>query len=372
MEFTLLLVGFEFIVLCFFSFFSKIRKDNFRIGLITILVLFYVVCCYFRPLNFRDTSVYINDFNNAEWRDLVNINLFGKEPKSYTEYGFVFLMLVFKSIGFSFRGFSALISVFNMFSLYAFTVCICKHIDSSNNPSNHEFLAFFAVYLPVYGVFYNFVAVRSSLSFAFIAIAACFLFHKRYFIFCLFIFVSFCVQRMSLLALLPLLIILLRNRFKINRNVFVVAWILLGMLLMVDYWFNSFMFIGKWMQDIWNSIMETDISIGLNKSDSHALKRLLLYLAYWFNGLVYISIFKKEKFYNALCYIYLVALLISICVSGFSASYRIVDYLFLFSLPINYMVIKNNGNCIKLSSVFVFFTYCMFILSWGLSYYQWI
>lgn len=335
MIYTCLLVGYSLPLVVTFLVFPKVKRNNAFFACCVVLVSAFLALVYCRPTFFRDTIAYEQLYGQLQWDFLKGIDLLAKEPNTYMEYGFVFIELVFKSLGVPFRLFSALISLFLITSVYYCCNFCCEYL-SGDRPAGKRFLAFFSIFLPYFGLFYNFVAIRSALSFAFIAIGTTFALKKQRGRTLLFLFVAFSIQRLSIISSVPLMVLLL-DKIQIKKSQFLVLWVVLSIVFVFERSTHILIgSIGMLIQNLYNAVMHTGVSLGFNNMQTNSITSFLQYSIYIGNGIVYYLNWQEDKRYSAFSIIYLLMMSAMAITCAYAGAYRIIDYLYLFSLPVNY------------------------------------
>lgn len=340
-----------------------------------------VLLVYFRPEFFSDTTAYMKMYERADWSWMNNVDLRAREPKSTTEYGWVFFMLVFKSLGISFRGFSACITAFSIFACYFFTKKSCLFFAGVSSKDPQDALDFyrghrlevFALYLAFTGLFYNFVAIRSGLSLALIMMAAGFLLDRKYVFTLLFVFVSFAIQRMSILGVVPMTSLLLLTK-PIPKKIYIFIWAALCLLMYVEYFTHVFFgTVGVAIQSVYNTAMTTPLSSsnGFYGDTDSGITRLIIFSGYAFFGLIVVNGYEENKRFGAFANLYLLTLLLAVFVNGYSAAYRIVDHLFVFMIPFAFFIYSKWFAEKDKKVILIVLGACFFLVAWGKYYLVW-
>lgn len=372
-----------FIALVAFLLLAYPRRMDTPLGFGALFYIFvlFIALVYFRPEFFSDTTAYMKMYGEADWSWMSNIDLRAREPKSTTEYGWVFFMLVFKSLGISFRGFSACITVFSIFACFFFTKKSCVAFAGVLQKDSQDALDFyrghrlelFALYLTFAGLFYNFVAIRSGLSLALLMIATGFLLDRRYAFTLLFVFVSFAIQRMSILGVVPMASLLLLAR-PIPKKTYIFIWAVLCLLMYVEYFTHVFFgTVGVAIQSVYNSAMTTPLSStnGFYGDTDSGITRLILFSGYAFFGLIVINAYEEKKRFSTFANLYLITLLLAVFVNGYSAAYRIVDYLFIYMIPFAFFIYAKWFAEKDKKVILIVLNACFFLITWGKYYLVW-
>ncbi len=335
MLFTFSLVGYALAIATLFITFPKVKKNAASIAVCVIAVFAFLMLVYYRPSYFRDTLAYENSYETLRWSYMKGFDLLAKEPHTYTEYGFVFIELIFKSLGFSFPLFSSCLSLFFILSIYYFCNTCYEHL-AGNVVERKYFFAFYSIFLSYFGLFYNFVAIRSALSFAFLAIAACFAVRKKTLKMLVFLLIAFSIQRLSIIGAAPILVLMF-EKMTIKKSQFLPLWIILSAAWILErrthFLINT---VGVYIQQLYNNIMHTGIYMGFDKGQAASITGFIMCFVYILNGLIYYLNYQENKRYESFAIIYLISIVILTITSTFSGFYRIVDYLYLFSLPVNF------------------------------------
>ena len=325
----------------------------------------------FRPDFFRDTATYIQQYKDVDWSYMDGINLLAKESKLRVEYGYIFLMNIFKSIGLPYQFFFMSVSVFGILVMFNWIKEFGSYI-SLNQIKNGYFFCIFTVILFHFGIFYSMVAIRSFLSLSLLMLTAINVKNRKNILAVICFLCAFSVQRMSLLGLLPIIIILLKNKIIIKKEWFVFIWIILGAVLFTQYRTNSLMnTLGIQLQTIYNTIMKTEITLGFDKISNQSITKAIIYFGYWINGIIYIFQYKENRNYSKFVIIYIFGLLLGAIVCGYPPSYRIVDYIYIYSLPVNYIALSEINKNYWKSKVCILMVFGAFYLVWFKSFVEW-
>lgn len=348
------------------------REDNktvrrlFGCACVTVFLIFV----YYRPYLFRDTITYEVIYNSVDWSYLDGFDLLKREPITSMEYGFIFIVLLFRSIHIPFRLFSAIISACGLFTFYRFAVGLKRRVDDECCSDNNEndFMLLFCLFTAYIGNFYSMVAIRGLLCFIFIIISAYYALKHNFICEILFLLLAFTVQRFAILAIIPLMIISFWN-FEFNRYMFKRIWMILGPLVLLSYLFQNLFFYTSWERTAF--FLGDFYAINLDKIQDTSVVRLIQYIAYWFTGLLICKTKLKDEIISKLSLIYLLGDIVCILFSGYMSAYRIVDYFYMFSIPLLYV---SNFNWIssKLSKNALYITLIlMFLLTLSKQYLNW-
>lgn len=325
-------------------FFNNIINNTASRFIGVIFVIAFLILVYNRPYFFRDTYTYERIFNISKWAFLKNANLLMREPITQMEYGFLLLVVVFRSIGVSFRFFSVLISLFMVVTFYKFSRYLFNKVNKNFIYKNtyYSFLLFFGIFLSYIGTFYSFVAIRSGLSLTFLLIASYFALEKKYFKTIISFFVAFSIHRFAILGVVPIIVLLLWDK-EFEKKRFRNTWLLLGVLIIVSYLFQNLIF-----RRVWEKVgimISGFYDFKADKQQNTSITRLIHYIAYWINGYFIYKEKSKEKITNKISMIYLIGLGLCVLFSGYMSAYRIIDYMYIFMIPFSYCAFYNwNGN----------------------------
>ena len=239
------------------------HNSSYKFLLVFIAIILSTIIA-FRPEFFRDTGAYILEYNQVEWYHLRGFDLFSKDPVFIMEYGYILLTLLFKTIGFSYTFFFFIIVLFNLLVALKWLNEFAEYIYIKDELYT-SFLIGFSVLLYHIESFYNLVAIRSGITFSLLMIVSICLKKKRYILSGIWFVVTFSIQRISALGLIPIAIILLLHH-TVKKKRFIILWIIFGLLLFVQYRTNYLMnTLGLQMQAFYNSIMTTGIAFGFDK-----------------------------------------------------------------------------------------------------------
>lgn len=327
--------------------------NNYASKMINVMfVLGYLILVYNRPYFFRDTYYYETIYNKSTWELLHNINLLAREPITKTEYGYVFIMNIFRNLNVSFRMFSVLIAFFMVIVFYKFSQYLSKKIngpDYSDDRFNH-FLLFFGIYISYIGTFYNFVAIRSGLSLAILLIASYYAMEKKFIRTVIAFIVAFSIQRFAILIVVPIMIFLFWDK-KLDQKRFKYIWLILGILIIVSYFFQNFVF-----SRIWESVslmLNGFYDLNTDKQQNTSTTRLLHYISYWASGYLIYKEKSRDILSNKISIIYIIGLGMTVLFSGYTSAYRIIDYMYIFIIPLSYFIFFNwNGDSLIKKAVY--------------------
>lgn len=317
------------------------RPEKYNALFWWLMIGLYLLLVYFRPLLFADTANYLNYYNKISWDTMKSINLLHRAPEINMEYGFIFYLLLFKSLGLNFRFASAVISLFSIASLYYF----CSSADNYRKQLHLKegYLIFyvgsmgvpFVLMLYYFGIFYNMMTVRGWFSMIFILWSAHFALKKKDIRGILFFVIAFSIQRLSVLGLVPLFIF----RFihvKIKKWAFLLIWMICGVLILVAYrtqliYRLIWPLVGKLVGNYINFAKFQDLS-------SFSISKLVLFFGYWIVGMIMLLGYEEQEIFSKYVLTYICVLLGAIILSGFAEARRLLDYLYVFTIPILYRI----------------------------------
>ena len=371
--FLIILFIFVFIMFIIAFFYNHKRKLTYKVILCTAVLLFLALV-YFRPFYFKDTEAYSLAYDKIQWDYLTNINLLKREPHTGMEYGFVFIELIFKSIGFSFRAFSLLISA-------TFILCVFVWVDSflhyvsEGKICKSDKLLVVLLFLPYFGLFYNFVAIRSALSFSLLLLGSIRAMKRNFIGTVLCFFAALSIQRLSIVGLVPLIFILmykLRLKLYINRKDILTIWMVVGMLLLFEgathFFFTT---IGLPVMNLYNSIINSSHRELYDMRNRLGISKILLMLSFWLTGLPFLLKYERNKKFSPYLFTYFLSLFGTLLLSGNEGSYRVTDYLYIYTIPLNYWGIKNEKYSVRQKMVLAFVLTCLFTFYWGIQFVSW-
>ena len=327
--------------------------NNYASKIISVLfVIGYLILVYIRPYFFRDTYYYEMVYNRPTWELLHNINLLAKEPITKMEYGFLLIMNLFRSINVSFRLFSVLLSLFMVIVFYKFSQYLSRKINGLNffdSRFNH-FPLFFGIYISYIGTFYSFVAIRSGLSLAILLIASYYAMEKKFVRTVIAFIIAFSIQRFAILIVVPIIIILFWDK-KLEQKRFKYVWIVLGALIIASYFFQNFVFSRIWERT--SLVLSGFYDLNTDKQQNTSITRLIHYISYWISGYLIYKEKSKDTLSNKISIIYIIGLGMCVLFSGYTSAYRIIDYMYMFMIPLSFSVFFNwNGNSLTKKMVY--------------------
>lgn len=334
------------------------------IGLLAIFVYLWFV--FNRPYSFRDTKTYQSIYESAQWSHLLNFNLMEREPKTGMEYGFLILMLIFRDFCISFRLFSTIISVFFLGTCYKFTKFIFNRASTYfyHHSKYFTFFLFFGIYLSYFGTFYNFVAIRACICIAFLLISSYFAIEKKPIYMVVMFLIAFSMQRFAILGLIPIYIFLVWNK-KLSARQFRIIWIILGVFIIISYVYQNIIFIKVW--GIVGKLIKGFYDFKFDKQNL-SITRGFLYGAYWFTGLIIYKGKRTDQISNKITWIYLCGLILCVLFSGYASAYRIIDFMYIFTIPLTYSIFYNwKGN--RLSKKIIYLVQHMLFFAIMTKYY---
>lgn len=335
-----------------------------------LFVVAFIIYVGLRPGFFRDTEFYIERYLDVDWSYLTGFNLLAKESRLRVEYGYIVLMNIFKSVGIPYQIFFMLISLFFILVSARWIKEFGLYI-SLKDIKDGSFFSIYTIILFHFGIFYSLVAVRGCISLAFIMLSSIKIKNKEYLRAISYFLLAFSMQRMSALGLIPVAVILFSN-IVIKKNIFLYLWVAFGVLLLVQYRTNYLMnTLGVQMQNLYNSVMDTQITLGFDKISNRSITKAIMYLGYWLNGFLYFIQYDENKNYSKFVIIYLGCLLLGAIVCGYPPSYRIVDYFYLYSLPVNYAALSSISKIRWKSSICTLTMMGTFYLVWLKSFIEW-
>lgn len=310
-----------------------------------IFVIIFLALVYNRPYFFRDTTYYELIYTKSNWGLLSNINLLYREPMTKVEYGFLFIMTMCNSLHISFRLFSALIALLMTIVFYSFSQYLYRKINYCNYADNkylYSFNLFFGIFLSYVGTFYSFVAIRSGLSLAVLLIASYYAMEKKYIQTGIALVAAFSIQRFAILIVIPVLILILWDK-PLDKKRFKYIWIILGILIIISYFFQSFVFTRIWERV--SLILNGFYDLNTDKQQNTSITRLIHYISYWLSGYLIYKEKNNDYISNKISIIYIIGLAMCVLFSGYTSSYRIIDYMYIFMIPFSYCIFFNwNGN----------------------------
>ena len=112
-----------------FPFLIKYKNDIYSRIIEQFITIIYLLLVIVRPIDIiPDTCTYKEVYDLIQVKNY-GFNIIGREYMSKMEYGFVYLMVLFKFLGLNFYAFTAFISIFSIF-------CVNKTVRFFYNKSN--------------------------------------------------------------------------------------------------------------------------------------------------------------------------------------------------------------------------------------------
>lgn len=333
-----------------FPFLIKYKNDIYSRIIEQFITIIYLLLVIVRPIDIiPDTCTYKEVYDLIQVKNY-GFNIIGREYMSKMEYGFVYLMVLFKFLGLNFYAFTAFISIFSIF-------CVNKTVRFFYNKSNKEYklqnykiryLYIFGIFMVYYGLFYNLITIRAMLAIDFLLLMSVALFQKYPFRFIrvTFFFLSaFLIHRMAILGCFFIFFLNTKKPFitlKSFRNILFLITIL---------------YLFEWKYDFIHSFFITIfrpflIFFGYETYADHVSETgvaRFLQIVFWIMNAwsIYYFLFKSYKntsipqTISKILSVYLFGLIIAVFCCKQDGAYRIFDYFLIFSLFLNCLVICN-------------------------------
>lgn len=378
MTYLILLLLFSLLVINI-PLFIKYKKNSLSNVIEFFVIVIYILLVAFRPIDIiPDTFTYNAAFSTVGL-DNLSFDFFSREPRTGMEYGFVYLMLVFKYFGFSFYSFTSLISLFSLLSIHCFVRFFLNNIIRTLDYEIYKcrFLYIFGSYMVYFGLFYNLVTIRALLAIDFLLFCAIFAFQKKVIKTFLFLFLAFIIHRMAIIGFIIIFVFLRRKSIlSFNKFRFFVVFFFIVFFLEYNFHFLKSLFF-LLMSPILEIFHYTNYAIKKSDSGIGRFLQVLFWLIHC--GLVYLILFRQYKHRIPLLLkkvlgVYLIGVFIAVSFCNYDSAYRIFDFFVVFSIPINcyliclphksfsYMLFIANQNLFLLIP---FRTFCMYYLFQG-------
>lgn len=365
-----MVIGYSAISVIFSIIYPKVKKNWAYICTCIALVVAFLLLVYNRPLFFRDTLAYIRSYDAAKWEYIKNIDIFGKEAHTQMEYGYVLIMLIFKSMGLPFRFLSAIITLFNIITCFYASKFYCELLTGDNIGSNHSFTSFWAIFLVHFGLLYSFVVIRGGFTYSLLMIAACFVLRAKYVPAAVLFVIAFSIQRLSIIGIVPIIAFTLYKKIRLSKKTFLVCYVVIFVIWLIES--SSHILIntvGALLAQWYNSIISTNIYALTSRS--FGITDTIFMIGYFINGIVYYVEYKKTHMYMTLSLIYLMSIGAVAVLCGNSTFYRMSDYLYIYSIPMNYYCLMNWKKSTALRAIYFGLLLMSFLLLWGKNFLFW-
>ena len=363
MTFIILLLIFSVIVVNFPILF-KYRPNVASYLTETIVSFLFLIFVFVRPPDIcPDTSVYQFAFDHIDYKN-VGFSFLQREPITSFEYGFYYLMMVFKHyFHLSFFSFSVFLSIFSLICVHKSVSYYIKKIQLEDRRSSFHvrYLYVFGCYLVYFGLFYNFITIRAMLSIDFLLLMSIAVDKRQWFKMILYFLFAFMIHRMAIIGLL-FIAPLYRNKPYLTITKFKIILVILTILFFLEWQLN---FITNVSVALLGFITETFNYTNYSKNNpERGLARMLQIVFHLINAWVifyylFTSYNKKNipKTLMKIVTIYSLGLIVMVFISKLESAYRIFDYFFIFSVFLNCYILCNHLYLYK-----SFWRFCSFMI----------
>ena len=324
------------LIYCIFE--NKIEKKSKGYILAALFVAFALLMAM-RPITMKDMPNYIRFFEMIDPNKIYSFSLIRRYEGF--EYGYLYLMWLFKKICDNYRMFFGLIALFNVtVSVYCLTK-IQKRMLASFKVNKHYYGITLLGYISYAGVLYNGITIRAGISITFILMAIRFCFDKRYLKTTMCLLMAFIFQRTSVIVLFVAIIANFLKKWGDQRK-YIVIWMFQGILLFLNagkYFLNLFIKVTTYFLNCLNIngfsgyLQGFDLQVG--KID----------WLVWFLVGIAIFLYMNEVHYKFFLEILLFGMWIIVFFYGIRAISRLYDYCIIFIVPVlNVRFIQANPN----------------------------
>lgn len=339
-----------YIILTLMSLYVTYFSNKYDKNIYFFLFSFLLLLLIFRPETVPDYLSYKNIFETLNISNSYSMNLFTREAVTGVEYGFVYIILIFKFIfGNNFSLFLLLITGLSICLTVEYFYKVMKKLSLLNNNLNEYYykIVILTVLSCYYILNYQAIAIRAGLSFMLGLISFYYFLENKYIISILAVFIGFSLQRMTIImvpiiALYHFLPVLKNKRHYFYLSIFIsLLFVVLDKTGIIN---GIFIFLNERARDVFVSLSLGDY---VNYIDSISFSNVLDMKRIWMILMnIYISFFvgenvKEKKLMNVvLCGSILIYLTANIIGSA-----RIYDYLCFYSVPLMVKIwLSNNRN----------------------------
>ena len=305
--------------------------------IVGISFLFFALMIGLRPLYFPDTVAYIDIYNGLSLNERYEFSLFRAYYHNGIEYGYVFLCLLFKFLGFSARGFFVAYSLITTLIAHQGVKLICKEYIKPDFGGAFNSPLFLAIYASYFGFYYQTIAIRSGIAIVLGVLALGLVMNKKYLLSGLSIFVAFTFHRMSILLLFVLLAYVFLPVFKVKKK-YLYLWVIL-LLIYRSPIYDSLTYCSEWLirwlllrlnlMSAYAQYLELGFYGGISK-------KAMFYLIIGLLPLIDKKI-KEDGFQWKILNIYYIGLIIIPLTAAVPLANRIFDYIMALSMIFVYL-----------------------------------
>ena len=336
----------------------KFIKNKYYLLLLALLTLFYCIVIAYRPITIPDTETYINRYYMMEWDDVLTFQVLSRNYLIGFEYGFMVLCLIFKTIGFTAEQFFLILYLLEFILFFKASNNLFKVEEHEN--TNYYTLAL--LFILIFGLYYQGIAIRSSISIVLLYYAFSILKQKKYLKTIILCLISILFHRTSVVFILGIIPIFLYKK-KVSKKILLLLWIIMG----ITVFFNLFAIFWNVIAEIVNRIDAMFhlnygiyfINVNNNIGGRIVLSRLLYWIIYGY------SLFYYDEFdENTLPLINTVSIgcVLMIFIGSLTTSNRIYDYFIFYFIPL-YHNILNKTTKDKRKLILIAFTILFFIMN---------
>ena len=323
-----------FVLLCLLILLVDRLSDRVMKVLFWVVLLGFSIFLGLRPEKVPDFLSYEVIFDKiGYWKDY-HINLFERELETSCEYGFIYLVILFKAVfGENFRLLIFLIAVITLFMTSFFMGKIVDYLSGTEENHAKNQLMVLLLYAPYYGMYYQGITIRAAISMSFITAAFYFALKNKWLRTLLLLFLGFTFHRMTVIGLM--IIVLYKLFFPLSRRFYQAAGIImLGWAVFYDAFGNRFAsIIYGMMNALFNKVFTLlNYTSYLDKADATRIfdkKRLFLLAVFCLLAIICENTERIAKLMN-LMFIGCVAIVVTLNIVG---SERIFDYFMIYSVP---------------------------------------
>lgn len=316
----------------------KYKNDNYsRIFESTITILFLLLVT-FRPVNIIPDVI---NYKTAFERITVGYQGFNPLIRDYTtamEYGFVYLMILFKALGLNYYFFTFFISCVSIICIKKFVYSYVVSYHREETDFNFRYLYFFGAYIVYYGLYYNFITIRSLLAIDFLLFAFIAIKKKKIIRSIIFIALSFYIHRLAIVGIAFYIVLFIEKKHLLNRYKFYLISFFIFFLLEWKFEFikNVIILILKPL------LQKLEYMTYASRKSEGGIARFLQILLWFMNSFIIYDFLRRSNrrtlVYDLLI-IQMIGLIIATVFCKQEGAYRIFDFFMIFILPINCLII---------------------------------
>lgn len=317
------LLNIVFIIICVWYMFieQKIMRKQ-RIFLLWTLIFEFSILMAMRPLETKDTIYYVDAFNFFSSEQSYNVNFLQKYNGS--EFGYIYLIRIFKRISLNYRLFFFLISFLGT-SLSIFG--LKRLLEKIDLTKEYAYGSVLVLYVSKFGFLYNGISVRAGLSMGIGVVAICLMLEKKRISSVLLFFFAFTIHRTSVLFAVIYLIVKFMPRLKKKTHIWM--WTITGIMLMSGFGSTILHFIVKFLNLIIIKFNITGYSGYL--ADSMGLGKRDIFNWCLYGMLIFFCI--SSEYYERYLNVILCGVILIVFMHDIRAFSRAYDMFYLFIVP---------------------------------------